>query len=84
MAAITCHKRVFYHIEMSVSVAKIFAQWAADINKSELPESVRASARRSFLDVVGFCLAVRNADYVNAAISAWGGNGDCSVHWRRV
>ena len=64
---------------MSNSVAEIVAQWVADVKPDELPISIRASARRSFLDIVGFSLAVRNVDHVKAAISAWGENDDCSV-----
>ena len=62
---------------MSDSIAENIARWAATTKSADLPDSVRDAARRSFVDVVGLCLAARDTDYVKAAMNAWGGG------WRR-
>jgi 2-methylcitrate dehydratase PrpD len=64
---------------MPNSIAETVAHWATDVNSNELPEAVKDSARRSYLDVVGLCIAARDTDYVKAAMGAWGGGGNCSV-----
>ena len=58
---------------MSDSIAENIARWAATTKSADLPDSVRDAARRSFVDVVGLCLAARHTDYVKAAMNAWGG-----------
>jgi 2-methylcitrate dehydratase PrpD len=57
---------------MSDSIAENIARWAATTKSADLPDSVRDAARRSFIDVVGLCLAARDTDYVKAAMNAWG------------
>jgi len=58
---------------MSDSIAENIARLAATTKSAELPDSVRDAARRSFVDVVGLCLAARDTNYVKTAMNAGGG-----------
>lgn len=71
---------------MSQSAAEIFAAWSAALKPGDIPGSVVASARRSFLDVSGLCIAARHEDYVAASARAWDGSGTCTVigHTRKM
>lgn len=61
------------------ALAERLAQWIAGVRPGELPYAVRATARRSLLDVAGLCVAARRTDYVRAVVAASDGRGDCTA-----
>ena len=44
-----------------------------------LPAAVRAKCEETLIDVTGLCLAARNEDYVQAALSGWDDDGPCTA-----
>ncbi len=68
------------------AAAEVFAQWAVGLTPQSIPATVRQALGNSLLDIVGLCLAARNADYVQAALTAWDGSGACTAigHPRRM
>ncbi|HET8727953.1 MAG TPA: MmgE/PrpD family protein [Alphaproteobacteria bacterium] len=46
------------------------AEWGAALRPSDVPAGMAEKARSILVDVVGLCLAARNADYVKATVDA--------------
>jgi 2-methylcitrate dehydratase PrpD len=44
-----------------------------------IPAAVRAKCEETVIDVVGLCVAARNADYVTAALAGWDDDGPCTA-----
>ncbi|HUT48897.1 MAG TPA: MmgE/PrpD family protein [Alphaproteobacteria bacterium] len=61
------------------SLAEELAEWATQVRPDDIPQAVRAVARRSLLDVAGLCVAARGTDYVQAVLGASDGRGDCTA-----
>ena len=65
------------------SVSQQFCGWAAGLETSATPDSVRSALTAALLDFAGLCVAARDIDYVGAMISAekglGGGEGPCTA-----
>jgi 2-methylcitrate dehydratase PrpD len=61
------------------ALAERYADFAASLDASRIPEAVRAVARRQVIDVAGLCLAARRTDYVESVRSACEPPGPCTV-----
>jgi 2-methylcitrate dehydratase PrpD len=62
-----------------VSVAEQLAECIAAVAAAALPAAVRARCEETLIDVVGLCLAARNADYVRATLAACDDDGPCTA-----
>lgn len=70
-----------------ISVSQQFCGWAAGLEASAIPDSVRAAINAALLDFTGLCVAARGIDYVGAMIRAenalgnggGGGDGPCTA-----
>ncbi len=61
------------------SISERLADWLTGIEAAAIPGAARDAALDTAIDVIGLCLAARNADYTKAALTAWGGDGPCTV-----
>lgn len=61
------------------SLAEDLSEWATHVRPDDIPEAVRAVARRSLFDVAGLCVAARGSDYVQAVLGASDGRGNCTA-----
>jgi 2-methylcitrate dehydratase PrpD len=68
-----------------ISVAENLADRIAAIEAASLPPPVRRKCEDLLIDVVGLCLTARNEKYVEAALTGWDDDGDCTAigHARR-
>src|SRR5438445_100372 len=60
------------------AIAEVLAGKIAALRADTLPPAVRRKCEALLIDVVGLCVTVRNADYINAAIAAWDDEGPCT------
>ncbi len=63
----------------SPSAAEKLAERIAALRADALPDAVREQVDRLLLDVVGLCLAARNADYLQAVKRALDEGGPCTA-----
>jgi len=63
----------------ALSVAELYAAWAAGLTPGDVPEPVRAVCKSMVLDIAGLCVAASGEDYVAAVIASLGGNGPCTL-----
>src|SRR5438132_10093174 len=61
------------------AIAEVLAGKIAALRADTLPPAVRRKCEALLIDVVGLCVTVRNADYINAAIAAWDDEGPCTA-----
>jgi len=61
------------------ALAEDLAAWAAGLRAEAVPGTVRRTARRQLLDVVGLCVAARATDYVRAVVAASDTAGPCTA-----
>jgi 2-methylcitrate dehydratase PrpD len=61
------------------TLAERLAAWLASSDAAALPTQTRETARRLLLDVVGLCVAARNADYIAATLASVDRGGACTV-----
>ena len=61
------------------AIAETFAAWAATLKPSDIPSSVRSVANDVLLDLVGNCVSVRKLDYIQAVVTGWDGQGNCTA-----
>lgn len=68
------------------SVSQVVADWASTLTPNSIPANVRAMAENALLDFAGLCMAARESHYVQALLSSWDGQGDCTAigHERRL
>ncbi len=60
-------------------VAATLADSVVQLYPRDLPAVVRARAEEMLLDIVGLCLAAREADYVHALLQSWDDAGPCTA-----
>jgi 2-methylcitrate dehydratase PrpD len=63
----------------TVSVAEKLAERIAAVDPARLPAPTRTKCEDLAVDVIGLCLTVRNADYVQATLAACDDDGPCTV-----
>jgi len=61
------------------SVSQILAAKALTLTPARIPPAVRERAEQLLIDVVGLCVAARNADYMRAMIAALDAGGPCTA-----
>jgi 2-methylcitrate dehydratase PrpD len=61
------------------AVAETLAERILAVNPARLPAAMRAKCEDLAVDVIGLCLTVRNADYVEATLAACDDDGPCTV-----
>ena len=61
------------------TLAEQLAAWLASSDAAALPTHTRETARRLLVDVVGLCVAARNADYIAATLASVDRGGACTV-----
>ena len=54
----------------TTSLSEKLADWVSGLDPADLSESTRSKSRDILTDIVGLCIATRNADYVAAVIGA--------------
>jgi 2-methylcitrate dehydratase PrpD len=62
-----------------VAVAEKIAHAARALRPESIPPTVRRRAEELLIDVVGLCVAARNADYMQAVIAAADPGGPCTA-----
>jgi len=69
-----------------LSVAEHLAARIAAVDARPLPAGVRRKCEDLTLDVIGLCVAARNADYVKSVLTGWDDEGPCTAigHERRM
>src|SRR6202020_415004 len=63
----------------AVSVTEKLAERIAAVDPARLPSATRTKCEDLAVDVIGLCLTVRNADYVQATLAACDDDGPCTV-----
>lgn len=61
------------------SVAEVLAEKVAALRPESIPAPVRERAEQLLIDIVGLCIAARNADYVRAVMAASDAGGGCTA-----
>ncbi|MFM1814634.1 MAG: hypothetical protein RLZ98_1329 [Pseudomonadota bacterium] len=67
------------HEAITTAAAETFSEWAAGLESSAIPGSVRATLSRTVLDTGGLMVAARDTDYVRAVVAAKEGSGACTA-----
>lgn len=63
----------------SKSVSGYLADWVGQLTPDQLDADMARAALETVIDVLGLCVAARNADYTQATIAACDDQGDCTV-----
>jgi 2-methylcitrate dehydratase PrpD len=61
------------------SVSAHLADWVAQLKPEHLDAAAERAALDTLIDVLGLCVAARDADYTKATLAAFGETGDCTV-----
>jgi len=62
-----------------IAVAEHLAGRIGSVDAGALPPQALAKCEQTLIDVVGLCLAARNADYVQSARNGWDDDGPCTA-----
>lgn len=57
----------------------MYSESVSALNSDNIPLTVRTVIETTLLDITGFCITARNADYVRTVLSAWDGKGKCTA-----
>ena len=63
----------------SEAIAEQLARWLAGLDPAQIPAPAQDMARKLTLDVLGLCIAARQADYVQATQASTDGGGNCTA-----
>ena len=63
----------------SFSLTQIYADWCNQLRPPQLPDKVRTTIENSLVDIFGLCTSARQMPYIEVALAAWDGVGNCTA-----
>ena len=61
------------------SVSETLSRWLAGLAPERIPDAVKRASVDTVIDVLGLCVAARNADYIRALTASWEADGGCTA-----
>ncbi|MEE8622425.1 MAG: MmgE/PrpD family protein, partial [Alphaproteobacteria bacterium] len=60
-------------------MSETLSRWLEGLAPEQIPDAVKRASVDTVIDVMGLCVAARNADYIRALTASWEADGGCTA-----